>query len=428
MNFFSLKSRQKAWGVLIYACGNNDLEPEITEAVLALNSVDWCRDIGVAFQLARAPQRLVCLLRPSRKNLGIDGDWQGVRRYLFTDSTGIKDILEQRFLLDELGNINMAHPASLYDFLIWALAAVKARRYVLILSGHGAGFIGALADFTNGRPQIMGIPHMTAALQRARESTGKKIDIMIMDACYMNLLENLYEFSLSGAVDIFLGAGGLIPLEGYEYGKIIEILGRQFGEPKEVARQIKDYHQAKITISGSAEAILLNRKILNRLQRQLSRLAHRFTSLGIRPCDINKSEDNLVDLCELLVKANDLSSDDGVKKGVLSVFDLLKKINLADMFNKKHCSVNIFCPGQREDFSCLSSYYSGLQFSKDNFWLTWLAGDEKNISVAAMNDSLCNSLNSVNLPLGLLTQHLLSLNVQMTLQDIEIVYKKLGWI
>lgn len=421
MNFLNLRFRKKSWGVFIYACGNNDLEPEIYRAASALK-IDIAQDVGIAIQLARAPKKLVSLLRPEIKNCDDDENWHGVKRYLLNNSTGAINLFNQPAVVEDFGSLNMAQPSSLYDFLVWAFSVISAKYYMVILSGHGAGFIGAMADFTHGRPQIMGIPQMAEAFQRVGKHMGKKIDILIMDACYMNLVENLYELSLRGAVDIFIGAGGLIPLEGYAYGKIMQIICRRTWEPRDVAAEIRDYHNAQLPAYRSTEAVVLDKKLFVLLKQQLSELGRRLNYLGIKPNSINKSAENLIGLEELLTKAKMVSNDDIVKKCVSNSFDLFKKINLPDSIADWN-SVNMFCPGYRENLVEFAKYYYSLQFSKADCWLQWLGGDK----IGGTDILLSDSFNSMPLPLDMLTQHLLSLNANMTVDEIHRIYKQLDW-
>lgn len=130
----------KKWTVLIYANGNNDLEPEISSSLLEMEQVGCGSDINVLIQLARAPYRLVQTLRPRlNTSTNIDGDWSGVRRYRlnqqpFTHNTGERAFCSK--LKSVLGNINMSEPSTLRDFICWGVTNYPAQHYLLILVGH----------------------------------------------------------------------------------------------------------------------------------------------------------------------------------------------------------------------------------------------------------------------------------------------------
>ena len=63
-------------------------------------------------------------------------------------------------VLDDLGEVDMGDPQTLYDFATWAIEAYPAEHYVLIMSNHGSGWAGG---WTDNEP-------------RARQRTGHAAD------------------------------------------------------------------------------------------------------------------------------------------------------------------------------------------------------------------------------------------------------------
>jgi hypothetical protein len=419
----SIKGRKK-WGVFIYACGNNDLEPEITRSVNALFGAIPCAEAAVAVQLARAPMETVALLRPGSANSFTFEGWHGVRRYILDDKN-IDNSLVKNSSVEELGNVNMADPSSLADFLDWAFAKIEAREYMVILSGHGAGFVGAMADFTHGRPQIMGIPQMAEAIKKSAGRAGKKFKFLIMDACYMNLLENTYEFALSGVADIFIGSSGLIPLEGYDYIKLIGRLYRlsPFGAKEDFERKFK------IPEDIGAAGITLNKRLFKAVKQKLSCLAEKLICLGINPNEINNSEELLVEFNTILSIIKNLSNADSLVKYVSDILSLSDKLYLQNRkTTTEQNAINIFCPALRGDFDFLAKYYLSLAFTRNNLWPQWLAGSGVDRLSDIKGSLSFRSFTPLPLPLGLLSQHLLSINPQLNVKDINRTYLQLGWV
>jgi len=404
--------RKFQWGVLIYACGNNDLEPEITASVLSLFKTDRFEDVSVAVQLGRAPRELITVLRPGFKDQFPDGEWHGVRRFLREGGSGYYQFLDLLNPVEDLGNLNMACPESLSDFLIWATKAVNAKQYMVVLSGHGAGFIGSLADFSHDRPQIMGVSQMSKAINMAFKRTGEKARYLLMDACYMNLVENAYEFALYEIAKIFLGSGGFVPLKGYDYRLFIErFCGKKFISNKKAIEVNND------RLNG-VEATLLDKNLLTLLKQQLSGLAGRLIRLGISPALLNTSDETLICLSELINKIlNGFSTDPILNEFSNKILKILEKINLTST------GIKIFCPGRQEAFTYFSKYYYSLSFSRNNLWPLWLSGRAPPVS-----DTIANSFSSTFLPLEILTEHLLHLNTGMTIKEAREIYRKLGWI
>lgn len=401
------------------------MEPEITRAALKLNNNFLYENVTVAMQLARAPMELVYLLRPGLPQKGLYDNWFGVRRFVLDNSAGGVDIHSKLSLVSELRNVNMANPLSLQDFLVWGLSVIQAHYYMVILSGHGAGFIGAMADFTHGGPQIMGLPQIAAVIKGIKKYTGKKINIVMMDACYMNLIENLYEFSMGdGIAEIFIGNSGLLPLEGYGYLNIVNFCTQGY-EPRELAVIIKNYYDSK-TEYGCTDAIILNNKLFDLLKQKLSELGKRFYNLGITPGHFSQGEDNLVNLQGLFSRTITISKDKAIGKCINKSLNVLTKLKVNDSINDKYICANCFCPRSIEEFLNFTEFYTALKFSEDNYWLQWLAQGKKQYTYLDHND-ICTSLSPLKLPLSMLTQHLLSLNPNMSINDIYHIYTQLGW-
>lgn len=177
----------KDWTLLIYANGNNEMGPEIYNSFLSAKKASSTKNINVVMQIGRANKTLVKLINPSKFILNEENnaDWFGVRRYLIDN--------RKEVLLENKGFVNMAHPQNLYDFIKWGTENFPAKHYMLVLSGHGISYIGGLTDTTLDDFYIMGIPEMCKAINLIKMDCNINIDILILDMCYMNLIELLYE-------------------------------------------------------------------------------------------------------------------------------------------------------------------------------------------------------------------------------------------
>lgn len=186
--------------VLIYANGNNELEPELAQLLLSLELAEMPQNVTVVVQLARASYSLVSKIRPNMRPTNIDGDWSGVRRYKVSHSIqGAKRLTKYRSeLLAILDSTNMADPDTLSDFFLWGVRNYPADKYIVIASGHGVGFVGLLADYTTPYPQVLPIPEFCSVLRDLRDAIGKPIDSLILDACDMNYMEICYEHVADG--------------------------------------------------------------------------------------------------------------------------------------------------------------------------------------------------------------------------------------
>lgn len=73
-----------------------------------------------------------------------DGDWTTTKRYLVTQDDDLATVNSEE--LEDLGEIDSGSPEALADFLVWAITSFPAKKYALILSDHGAGWMGGWND------------------------------------------------------------------------------------------------------------------------------------------------------------------------------------------------------------------------------------------------------------------------------------------
>lgn len=175
-----------AWTIMLYLAGADDLEPYMARTLAALELTGPPDGVEVVVQLARASNDLLQPLMPQRQPTGIDGDWHGIRRYRLRRRPEGAD--ENRYaseLLEEVKPASLVDPAAIADFVTYSLERFPAERSMLILSGHGMGFVGMMLDLTGTRPLMMSMRGLAAALRPLKH----KPDLLLLDACRMNSLE-----------------------------------------------------------------------------------------------------------------------------------------------------------------------------------------------------------------------------------------------
>jgi len=107
-------------------------------------------------------------------------------------------------LMADLGEVNMADPATLVDFATWGIKIFPADRYVLILLDHGMGWPGGWTDgdmenslAATGRAPLIKLvgnalysDQLDTALGQVVDQSGiGKFEMIGMDACLMGQLE-----------------------------------------------------------------------------------------------------------------------------------------------------------------------------------------------------------------------------------------------
>ncbi len=173
------------WLVMIYS----DADDESIERDLFFD-VNESERVGSA-------ERVHIVAQMDRSPLGFDGDgnWSGTKRFYVTQDDDLQRIQSQE--LDDLGEVNMGAAATLTDFIVWAVSAYRADKYVLVISNHGSGWPGISYD-PDPQPadgsQADGITmnELDEALALARQQTGvPRFDVIALDACLMGQLEVL---------------------------------------------------------------------------------------------------------------------------------------------------------------------------------------------------------------------------------------------
>ena len=117
--------------------------------------------------------------------------------------------------IEELGEVDMGDPESLFDFIIWAANTYPAEHYLLVIGSHGAGWRGIGPDYGNDG-SMLEVYEIAQALEAAQAQLGvDSFDIVGFDACLMAVAD--VAVSLSPYADYVLFSEEVIPSNGWEY-------------------------------------------------------------------------------------------------------------------------------------------------------------------------------------------------------------------
>lgn len=121
----------------------------------------------------------------------------------------------------DIGNKNMADPATLTDFIKWATSQYKAKKYALTIWDHGAGWKdrpstcvrGAVEDDTSN--DFMSLPELAKGIK----NSGVHLHLIDFDACLMGMYEVAYQFK--GLCDVMVFSEESEPGDGNPYNTIL---------------------------------------------------------------------------------------------------------------------------------------------------------------------------------------------------------------
>lgn len=271
--------------VLVYAAGNNELEPEIWSSVASGLRTLTDSSVTAVIMVSRWPRPLVSVMRPAARLVPDAEPWTGTRRYLLADGA-VR-------LLSECAAVCMANPLVLGEFIRFGIRKHPADVYVLVLSGHACRHVGFLTDYGPSGPHIMGIDSLGSAIRDACHETQVSLDALVMDVCYCNYLETIYEIAAecplwqsTPAVQSIFTHVHEGPLSGIPIDLIIRAAARSikhYPVHEGFATALtSDYDGDLVAIKTSQWSLLSARECLrrlvakyedSRLQRRSSRLA-----------------------------------------------------------------------------------------------------------------------------------------------------------
>lgn len=91
-----------------------------------------------------------------------------------------------------LGELNMGSSSTLSDFLAWGMENYPADHYALIMDDHGTGLGGSMLDETSADDRLTLVETKEALATVV--SSYQKLDVLVMNACLMGLIEDGYQF------------------------------------------------------------------------------------------------------------------------------------------------------------------------------------------------------------------------------------------
>jgi hypothetical protein len=143
--------------------------------------------------------------------------------------------------LADLGEVDMADPATLTGFAGFLRSRYPAENYVLVLWDHGDGWYPgygprASAIFIDeSHAHEMGVAggELTQAMAGVKQVLGKRVRVLAFDACLMGMIEVAAE--VRDACDYILASEAMVPNEGLPYDKF---LGRLTSRPSRTPAEL----------------------------------------------------------------------------------------------------------------------------------------------------------------------------------------------
>ncbi len=263
------------WLFMVYLDADNNLESA---------GIDDLNEMEVAGS-TDSVKILVQMDRSSGGAWGDDtsnGNWTGAKRFYVTQDTDTRIINSP--VIADLGEVNMADPATLQSFIEWTIANYPAQHYALVLWDHGSGWRqrtpttamkSIIVDDQSNDELTM--TELRSALAAAYATTGKTLDIIGFDACLMQMVEVAYQ--VMPYADIAVGSEETEPTDGWDYQATMTALtANPAMTPTQLATQIvNDYISSySTTLSITQSAVTLG--LIDELATAVNSFAQAMTS------------------------------------------------------------------------------------------------------------------------------------------------------
>ncbi len=213
----------KEWTIMVFVNGKNNLEPYAIkdmnemEQVGSTDKVNIVAETGLISGYGTLP-------------------WTGTARFLIKKDADTNKVTSP--ILKNLGTVDMGDYKSVIDFVAWAKATYPAKKYMLVIWNHGAGWIKSRSpEVTKGisYDDQSGNHINTPQMGLMMKAIGK-LDVYGSDACLMQMPEVDYE--IMPYVDYIVGSEETEPGDGYTYNTFLgPVIANPTMDPLTLAKQ-----------------------------------------------------------------------------------------------------------------------------------------------------------------------------------------------
>lgn len=380
-------TNQAKWTFMVYMAGDNNLDGAALRDIAEMAKAGSTKDVHILVQLDRLED-------------------QKTRRFRITQGGGFK-----KDCIETFSETNTGDPQTLFSFCQWAVVNYPADRYALILWNHGSGWwedAKSRAAIPSGRrphrplfnhtfPQAhrsicyddtsggdaLDNRELRVVLAGICALLGRKIDLLGMDACLMNMVEVAWQ--LRDSVNVIVGSEIEEPFDGWPYA---EIFTRLASRPRQAAAALARWIVKSYLLSyqGKGEIVTQSALDVSRIGEMTAKVdalsEALLAALETDPKPIATAwkrsprfyDDNYIDLLcfakhlrkkaasDLRAKAEPLIAALRPGKGrlILSQGKIGREV-------RGTCGLSIYFPGDR-----INPAYKALDFCADCRWLAFL--------------------------------------------------------
>ncbi|MBF0410437.1 MAG: hypothetical protein HQM10_24035 [Candidatus Riflebacteria bacterium] len=329
-------------------------------------------------------------------------------------------------VIREMGEVDMGDYRVLVQFVRDMVQQYPAKHYALVIWNHGSGWKfqedmprGISYDDSSGNHITTN--QLQTAVMEVKQQLGRKLDILAMDACLMQMMEVVY--AVADSVDYVVASEEVEPMEGYPYDRILarfagkttpanfcQLIVRHYGnfystyEPPDDDFIVRE-NKAKRIYDTSQSA--LDCSFVPRIKSGLDKICSHLIK-GNHVASFKEalmkaqhfSSSGNIDLIDFLSFLKECSSDEELKKLITETLEVLDRAVIAnsataaDGYSEnpefRANGIAVFLPGYSW---LLKDVYFDLSWSKESLWDEMLLDylkkiESQNISSALENGNI----------------------------------------
>jgi hypothetical protein len=360
-----------SWTVLVYMAADNNLTEQAYEDI-------------VQMQKARFPSSVNVIVQLDPNQYSADPQ---TRRYEIRHDNAS---FVTSPVIEYLGDIDSGDYLSLADFVNWGIASYPARRYALVIWSHGSGWSREDSPPTRWIcPDTHSLNQISIAqgeFKAAFQLFTQKMNILIIDACYMHTMEVVTE--VRQYTDFIIGSENLVPFEGFPYKEILDSW-RNHPDPEYLVTNIVELYVNSHDIGGSQNPNNFTRAVpssaaksshVNELMHALRNFVDNWQHIADESF-VRKARESCyefstqVDIKEFFSHLHPLSPEPLMTSDIESVLEAIENVFVAQAainMPTNATTASIWFPLIPQHFEGSRELYTNLDFSETN-WLDFLA-------------------------------------------------------
>ncbi len=369
----------KEWTVLIYVSARNSLGNEALKDVNEMEAAGSTAKVNVVAELGR-----IVTEQPFNPFASVQepplpqADWTGSRRFLIKKDTDALSVTSP--VLAHFPDADMGDWRHLADFIAWGKANYPAKKYLLVVGGHGSGWRGVKPPAGAAKGIAYDDPagsHISPEELARAIKAGGGVNVYASDACLMQTVEVVYD--LKDSAEFVVGSQETTPGSGWNYEVFLNALsaapGDAFAASQAVMKGFSEFY------GGQKQSVTMS-IVRPAAAAELAAKMDRFARLAAAsPADLKVymdarfglrhfEDEDARDLYQLMrlyyEKSPTPAVRDAAREVIVFLAEKLVLRNDAVGYKSKDANgVSVYCPFYSPDYK---EKYGYLSFSRDTGW------------------------------------------------------------